>query len=158
MGPMPARLTRPTVGFSPTIPDIDAGLTIDPSVSVPIAKAARFVDTATAEPELEPLGLRSSAYGLRVNPPVALHPLIDQEERILAHSLRLVLPKRTAPARRRRATISASCVGGGLTRASEPAVVRVRPAVSMLSLTSMGMPCSGLRGPRTRRSSSSFCA
>ena len=58
---MPERLTRPTVGLSPTMPDIDAGLTIDPSVSVPIAKVARFADTATAEPELEPLGLRLSA-------------------------------------------------------------------------------------------------
>ena len=33
------------------------------SVSVPTAAAARFAATATAEPELEPDGLRSSAYG-----------------------------------------------------------------------------------------------
>src|SRR5687768_15009402 len=92
MGMMPERLTSPTVGLRPTIPEIDAGLTIDPSVSVPIANAARFAETATAEPELEPLGLRSSAYGLRVKPPVALHPLMDHMERMLAHSLKLAFP------------------------------------------------------------------
>ena len=69
-------------------------------------------------------------------------------ERKLAHSLRLVLPRITAPAvaqplhhdarRAARATPSS---------ASEPAVVLMRSAVAMLSLSSTGMPCSG---PRTR--------
>src|SRR5216684_3301479 len=51
---IPARLTRPTVGLIPTMPLKDAGETIEPSVSVPIAAAQRFAATATADPELEP--------------------------------------------------------------------------------------------------------
>ncbi len=58
---MPARLTRPTVGLSPTRPQMDAGLTMDPSVSVPTAAAQRPAATAAAEPELDPLVLRSRA-------------------------------------------------------------------------------------------------
>jgi hypothetical protein len=61
MGITPARLTRPTVGFSPTIPHADAGDMIEPFVSVPIATTHRFAATATADPELDPEGLRSSA-------------------------------------------------------------------------------------------------
>jgi hypothetical protein len=61
IGTIPSRLTSPTVGFRPTRPQIDAGETIEPSVSVPTATAARLAAIAAAEPELEPLGLRSSA-------------------------------------------------------------------------------------------------
>ena len=104
IGMMPARLTSPTVGLIPTMPPTCDGLMIDPSVSVPIATAARLAATATAEPELDPLGFLSSAYGLRVSPPRALHPLVACESRMFAHSLRFVLPRRTAPASRRRAT------------------------------------------------------
>ena len=58
---MPSRLTRPTVGLRPTRPQIDAGETIEPSVSVPTPSGARLAAIAAAEPELEPLVLRSSA-------------------------------------------------------------------------------------------------
>ena len=61
IGAMPRRLTRPTVGFNPTMPLIEAGLTIEPSVSVPTAMAHKFAETATAEPELDPEGVRSVA-------------------------------------------------------------------------------------------------
>ena len=61
MGIIPARLTSPTVGLMPTMPLLFAGHTMEPSVSVPIARAQRFAATAAPEPELEPLGLRSSA-------------------------------------------------------------------------------------------------
>jgi len=61
IGTMPSRLTRPTVGFSPTRPLTEAGETIEPSVSVPTATAAKLAAIAAAEPELEPLALRSSA-------------------------------------------------------------------------------------------------
>jgi len=40
---------------------MDAGEVIDPSVSVPTATAARLAAIDAAEPELEPLVLRSSA-------------------------------------------------------------------------------------------------
>ena len=60
IGMMPARLTSPTVGLIPTIPQILDGQTIEPSVSVPIVNAARFAEAAAPEPELEPQGFRSS--------------------------------------------------------------------------------------------------
>jgi len=142
---MPRPLTSPTVGLIPTMPFIDEGQTMEPSVSVPTAAAHRLADTATPDPELEPHGLRSSAYGLRVCPPRPLQPLTERDERKLAHSLRLVFPRITAPAARSRATTPASAGTGASTRASEPAVVRILSAVSMLSLISTGMPCSGPR-------------
>jgi hypothetical protein len=43
------------------MPLIEAGLTIEPSVSVPTATAQRFAATATADPELDPDGVRLSA-------------------------------------------------------------------------------------------------
>jgi len=59
----------------PTTPFIAAGQVMEPSVSVPIATGAKSAATATAEPELDPQAVRSSAYGLRVIPPLALQPL-----------------------------------------------------------------------------------
>ena len=50
----PARLTRPTVGLMPTTPQLFAGPTMLPSVSVPMATEVKFAATAAAEPELEP--------------------------------------------------------------------------------------------------------
>jgi len=61
MGMIPERLIKPTVGLSPTMPFVDDGLVIDPSVSVPIATAQRLAATATADPELDPDGFRSRA-------------------------------------------------------------------------------------------------
>jgi len=72
---MPARLHSPTVGFTPTTPVIDDGQMIEPPVSVPTVTAARFAAAATPDPELDPHGVRSSAYGLRHWPPRALQPL-----------------------------------------------------------------------------------
>src|SRR5580704_14990999 len=119
---MPVRLTRPTVGFKPTMPLIEAGLTMDPSVSVPTAMAHKFEETATADPELDPDGVRSVAYGLRHWPPRPLQPLNECVERKLAHSLKLVLPKITAPAARSRSTSGASFGAYHPVSASEPAV------------------------------------
>jgi hypothetical protein len=60
MGMMPERLTNPTVGLIPTTPFTEAGQLMDPFVSVPIATAQKLADTAAAEPELDPQGLRSN--------------------------------------------------------------------------------------------------
>jgi len=54
IGRIPVRLTRPTVVLIPTTPFADAGLRIEPDVSVPIATVTRFALTPMAEPELEP--------------------------------------------------------------------------------------------------------
>ena len=80
-------------------------------------------------------------------PPRPDQPLDDGRARKFAHSLRLVLPRSTAPASRSaRATVE-SRAGTDPSSASEPAVVVMRSAVSMLSLSRIGMPWSG---PRTR--------
>src|ERR1041385_6551348 len=128
MGTMSVRLTRPTVGFSPTTPLIDAGQVIEPSVSVPIAIRTIPAATAAALPLELPHAFRSSAQGLCVCPPIALHPLIECDDRILAHSLRFVLPRMTAPAERNRATSGASRLVTLLARARLPAVVGSGPA------------------------------
>jgi hypothetical protein len=60
IGMIPERLTSPSVGLTPTMPFAEEGHTIEPSVSVPIARVQRFAETATPEPELDPQGLRSS--------------------------------------------------------------------------------------------------
>src|SRR6185312_8508232 len=146
IGIMPARLIKPNVGLMPTMPLAEEGHTIEPSVSVPIAAAQKLDEAAAPDPELDPQGLRSSAQGLCVWPPRPLQPLVAWLERILAHSLRLVLPRMTAPAARSRSATAASRAGFDPSRASEPAVVCMRSAVSMLSLIRMGMPC---KRPRT---------
>ena len=53
IGRMPVRLTRPTVGRSPTSLCAAAGEVIEPLVSVPIVTAARPDAAAAPEPELE---------------------------------------------------------------------------------------------------------
>src|SRR5204863_9396853 len=119
-------------------PQADGGQTTEPSVSDPTATAARFAAIDAAVPELEPQALRSSAYGLRVRPPRPLQPLVECVERKFAHSLRFVLPRITAPAARRRVTTPASRAAMLFSSASDPAVVCILSAVSMLSLMRMG--------------------
>src|SRR5947208_14164007 len=123
IGTTNVRLTRPTVGFSPTIPLIDAGQVTEPSVSVPIAIRTRPAATAAPEPLELPQGLRSSAQGLWVWPPTALQPEIECVERMFAHSLRFVFPTMMAPADLSRATSGASRLVTLLARARLPAVV-----------------------------------
>src|SRR6185312_2820756 len=102
IGIIPARLTSPTVGLKPTSPHAFAGLTIEPSVSVPIATAQRLALAATADPELEPEGVRSSTEGFRHWRPRPLQPLDERLDRKLAHSERFALARITAPAARKR--------------------------------------------------------
>src|SRR3954467_9024937 len=93
MGMIPVRLIRPMVGLMPTIPQKEAGEMMEPSVSVPTATEQRPAATAAAEPELDPEGWRSSAYGFLVWPPRPLQPLEERLPRKFAHSLRFVLPR-----------------------------------------------------------------
>ena len=64
-GTIPARLTRPNVGLSPTTPQALAGMRIEPPVSEPRAAAHRPAATAAPEPPLLPDGTRSRFQGLR---------------------------------------------------------------------------------------------
>ena len=50
IGTMPVRLTRPIVGFNPTMPQAPAGQLMEPSVSVPSASGARPAATPAPEP------------------------------------------------------------------------------------------------------------
>src|SRR6478735_8141678 len=120
MGIMPERLIKPSVGLIPTIPLALDGHTTEPSVSVPTASPQRFAAVAAPEPELEPQGLRSSAYGFRVSPPRPLHPLTEWLDRIFAHSLRLVLPSITAPASRNFCATKESLAGCEPASANDP--------------------------------------
>jgi hypothetical protein len=71
------------------MPFIAAGQITEPSVSVPMAKAASPAATAAPDPADEPQAVRSSEYGLRTRPPTELQPLIDRVERKLGHCDRL---------------------------------------------------------------------
>src|SRR5437879_3170239 len=55
-GMIPARLMRPYVGLSPTMPQNEAGLRMEPPVSLPVASGTRCAANAAPEPELEPPG------------------------------------------------------------------------------------------------------
>ncbi len=143
MGTTPARLVRPTVGLIPTTPFTLAGQTMLPLVSVPIDTAEKLADAAAPEPELDPQALRSSEYGLRVSRPRPDQPLVELNERKLAHSERLVFPRITAPPARSLAATVESFRAGWPASANDPAVVCMLSPVPMLSLSSTGMPCSG---------------
>jgi hypothetical protein len=58
IGIIPERLTAPTVGLIPTMPQMLEGQTMDPSVSVPMAAAHRLAAAAAPDPELDPHGLQ----------------------------------------------------------------------------------------------------
>src|SRR6185437_12385518 len=98
---MPTRLTRPKVGFRPTMPQRLAGIRIEPPVSLPVAAMQKPAATAAAEPPEEPPGTRSVFHGLRVG-----GVTVPQ-----AYSCVVVLPRKTAPALRSRATAAASTRG-----------------------------------------------
>ena len=148
----------PMVGFKPTSPLLAAGERMDPSVSEPTATAQKLAAADDPDPELDPDGLRCRSYALPVCPPTPLQPLEDWLQRKLAHSLKFALPKTTTPAARSRATRSASCACVERAKACDPAVVGSGSFVSMLSLSTMGMPCKGPRRCPAARSASSAAA
>src|SRR5437016_6627301 len=121
MGTTPARLVSPSVVLIPTTPLLFDGQTMEPSVSVPKDPAVKFAETAAPEPELDPQGLASRMYGLLHCPPRPDQPLVEENPRKFAHSLRLALPMMTAPPARSFAATVESCIAGMPTRASEPA-------------------------------------
>jgi hypothetical protein len=62
---MPSMGSSPRRGRSPHTPHSEAGIRIEPAVSVPRAPSAPPVATATAEPPLDPPAMRSESHGLR---------------------------------------------------------------------------------------------
>src|SRR5687767_8041057 len=99
----PRLLTRPYVGLKPTMPHSDAGIRIEPPVSVPSAPKHMSAATAAAEPPDDPPATRSSAHGFRTGP-----KYVTADVPPSANSWRFTLPTRTAPACFRRTTTFAS--------------------------------------------------
>src|SRR5207245_183407 len=89
------------VVLRPRTPHMAAGCRIDPPVSDPSASGVMPAATATADPPLDPPGIRSSAQGLRDGPNAEFS--VDDP---IANSSQLVLPIRIAPASSMRASAS----------------------------------------------------
>ena len=63
-GTRPALEISPRLGFNPTMLLSIAGTRPEPAVSVPSASGTRPAETATADPELDPPGIKSARIGL----------------------------------------------------------------------------------------------
>lgn len=114
----------------------------EPAVWLPTAAGTMPAATAAAEPAEEPPGACVDLCGLRVRAGVSS-----------ASSVVTVLPRMTAPASRSRATHAASLSGRRPAKMGEPCSVG-KSAVSKMSFTPIGTPCSGPT-PRPDLSSSS---
>src|SRR4051812_30480865 len=108
----PARGTRPNVGRSPVMPQRMEGLTMLPSVSLPIANPTRPAATAAPGPALEPEEPSSSSQGFMVWPP--------NQTSLSASAPRLNLATSTAPAALSRATTVLLVLGTRLRYGSAP--------------------------------------
>ncbi len=77
VGITPVRGTSPKVGFIPTTPVNWAGMRLEPPSSVPRAAKAMPAATATADPALDPPGVRVpvGSWGLSTWPVWLLVPL-----------------------------------------------------------------------------------
>src|SRR5215471_17681679 len=119
---------------------------MDPPVSEPNERGVMPAATATADPPLDPPGMRSSAHGFFTGPNAEFS--FDDP---IANSSQFVLPTTTAPAACRRSTTVASYGGTNVSRILDDAVVRM-PRVQMLSLSAIGTPASGAdeKSPRRR--------
>src|SRR5579859_6907580 len=87
------------------MPQNEAGMRIEPPASVPTASGQVPDKTATALPPLLPPGVRARSHGLRVIPVSG-----ESVQPFQPNSGVVVLPKKTAPAARRRAVTGASSV------------------------------------------------
>ena len=157
MGMMPSWATSPSVGFSPTMPLLPAGRRSSRRFPCRSPAAHRFAGGAyRRSPSWSRTDPSSRHVGIAGEAPRALQPFkiqvrvnngLRDEPRKFAHSERFALPRMTAPAARSRATSVASR-GHPATHERERTRRRLhRVSVAMLSLTRIGMPCSG---PRTR--------
>src|SRR5262245_66652365 len=99
---MATLVTRPRVGFSPTVPLHDAGMRIDPPPSPPWAIGAIPAATATPAPLEDPPGVRSGSHGLRETPSAGL-----SVNGTVPNSEAAVWPSSTNPASPKRCTTGA---------------------------------------------------
>ena len=136
-GMTPVSDRAPWVGFSPITPQKDAGIRIDPPVSVPRARGTTPAATAAPDPPLDPPVIRARSQGLAVGPQAEMRLVAPA-----ASSCWLVLPTRMAPASRMRTTTAASRVASLPSHAREHPVVSL-PETSKSSLAANGTPPSG---------------
>src|SRR5438874_4466003 len=124
-------------GLSPTTPQHDAGMRIEPPMSVPTPAAASPAATAAPLPPVDPPGVKPSRQGLLVAGKMAL-----VVPTAAASSGRLVLPRTAPPAVRSRAMATMSSLA---TRSRHTALPSVQgmPATGRLSLIARVMPASG---------------
>ena len=108
----PVRGTRPKVGRSPVRPQRMEGLTMLPSVSLPMENATRPAAVAEPGPALEPEEPSSSSHGFLVCPP--------NQTSLRASAPMLSLARRMAPAVSRRLTTSLLVSGIRLRKGSAP--------------------------------------
>ena len=100
-GKAPSVGTRWRLGLKPTMPQSAAGTRVEPPVSEPIEISHMPSAAATAPPEEEPPGMRARSAGLPGVPKCGLAPTPEK-----ANSVMLVLATMTAPALRRRRTMT----------------------------------------------------
>src|SRR5207245_9910596 len=83
---------RPRDGFSPTMPQQDAGIRIEPPPSPPCPSAQRLAATAAAAPPLEPPAVRLLSMGFRAGGNIG--PSVTGR---VPNSGAFVFPRMTAP-------------------------------------------------------------
>ena len=136
-GTTPVVRQRPVVGRKPTTPVAEAGMRIEPPVSVPRAIRADPSHRLTPAPADEPPGARcsSASHGLTGVPVCGFSPTAPK-----ANSTVCVLPVNTAPNRRSARTRNPSRHGGsgrGVPARSGS------PSSAYRSLTDTATPASG---------------
>ncbi len=140
---MPAMLTNPRVGNTPTTALVDEGMRIEFPVSVPVPNIASFEVTAVTVPPDEPPGLKRTSYALPVRPKAVLR-LVS----LAAKSGIFVCPKIIAPAARSLATTVASFGAinswPGILYPCQPSVV-IKPFTQVFALITTGTPHKGPR-------------
>src|SRR3954452_8966435 len=134
--------TRPRVGLSPTRPQQDAGMRIDPPPALPWASETMPEATAAPLPAEEPPGVWPVSYGLRHGPKRA-----GSVTGGMPSSGVFVLPTTIAPAARSLRTVALSSVGTKSPIAAIPFVVRMPSVQAIRSLIATGTPASGRSSP-----------
>ena len=118
IGSAPVRSTRPGVGRSPVMPQNEAGMRIDPPVSVPSARGTAPEATATADPDEEPPTMRAGSSGWATGPWHETSPVAPAPS-----SCWLALATTIAPAARSALTAAASTRATRSRYAPQPPVV-----------------------------------
>src|SRR5262245_65517950 len=132
---------RPWVGLMPNPPVKELETPMEPPPSLPRCSGPMPVAAATAAPALLPPGVCCRSHGLRVMPVSGLSPMAFQP-----NSGVVVLPRSTAPASRRRATMGASSFQGWSRGTDfEPRSVG-HPSAIITSFTLVGTPSTGPAG------------